>query len=101
MHEFGPAVVSPEQLIAFLYAREYADISTLAVVVPFPLDTAAAVESLNHDLNRVSDWCVLWGVRLNGIKTKTMIHSMQVTRNVYLVVSIHSGWNLSGEFCRP
>ena len=33
------------------------------------------VESLIRDLGRVGDWCDLWGMKLNAIKTKTMIVS--------------------------
>ena len=28
---------------------------------------------MNRDLNRVSVWCNLWGMKLNASKTKTMI----------------------------
>ena len=30
-------------------------------------------ESLIRDLGRVSEWCNLWGMKLNASKTKTMI----------------------------
>ena len=33
----------------------------------------AVAESLIHDLGRVSEWCDLWGIKLNASKTKTMI----------------------------
>ena len=36
-------------------------------------------ESLNRDLSRVSDWCNLWGMKLNAGKTKTMIVSRSRT----------------------
>ena len=32
-------------------------------------------ESLIRDLARVSEWCDLWGIKLNASKTKTMIVS--------------------------
>ena len=32
-------------------------------------------ESLIRDLGRVSEWCDLWGMKLNASKTKTMIVS--------------------------
>ena len=52
----------------------YADDSTLMAVVP-SLGTrgVAAAESLICDLGRVSEWCDLWGMKLNASKTKTMI----------------------------
>ena len=39
----------------------YADDSTLVAVVPSPGVRVAVSESMNHDLNRVSVWCNLWG----------------------------------------
>ena len=35
--------------------------------------------SLNHDLNWISMWCDLWGMKLNVSKTKTMIVSRSCT----------------------
>ena len=32
-------------------------------------------ESLNRDLLKVTEWCDLWGMKLNASKTKTMIAS--------------------------
>ena len=34
---------------------------------------------MNRDLNRVSVWCNLWGMKLNVSKTKTMIVSRSRT----------------------
>ena len=34
---------------------------------------------MNRDLNRVSVWCNLWGMKLNASKTKTMIVSKSRT----------------------
>ena len=51
----------------------YADDSTLMAIVPSPGVRVAVVESLIHDLGRVSEWCDLWGMKLNASKTKTMI----------------------------
>ena len=51
----------------------YADDSTLVAVVPSPGERVAVSESVNQDLNRVSVWCNLWGMKLNASKTKTMI----------------------------
>ena len=39
----------------------------------------AVSESMNRDLNRVSVWCNLWGMKLNASKTKTMIVSRSRT----------------------
>ena len=36
-------------------------------------------ESLIRDLDRVSEWCDLWGMKLNASKTKTMIVSRSRT----------------------
>ena len=40
-------------------------------------DTVA--ESLIRDLGRVSEWCDLWGMKLNASKTKSMIASRSPT----------------------
>ena len=53
--------------------------STLVAVVPSPGERVAVLESLNRDLNRVSVWCNLWGMKLNASKTKTMIVSRSCT----------------------
>ena len=34
---------------------------------------------MNRDLNRVSVWCNVWGIKLNASKTKTMILSRSCT----------------------
>ena len=39
----------------------------------------AVAESLIRDLGRVSEWCDLWGMKLNASKTKTMIVSRSRT----------------------
>ena len=57
----------------------YTDDSTLMAVVPSPGVRAAVAESLNRDVSRVSDWCNLWGMKLNAGKTKTMIVSRSRT----------------------
>ena len=72
------------QLLFLLYTSElffilenkligYANHSTLMAVVPFPGFRVAVAESLIRDLGRVSQWCDLWGMKLNASKTKTMI----------------------------
>ena len=51
----------------------YADDSTLIAVVPYPGVRVTVAESLSTDHVKVSEWCDLWGMKLNAIKTKTMI----------------------------
>ena len=48
-------------------------------VVPSSGVRVAVAESLIHDLCRVSEWCDLWGMKLNSSKTKTMIVSKSRT----------------------
>ena len=57
----------------------YADDSTLMAVVPSPGVRVIVAESLIRDLGRVSEWCDLWGMKLNESKTKTMIISRSRT----------------------
>ena len=53
----------------------YADDSTLMAVEPTPGIRGTVAESLIRDLGRVSEWCDLWGMKLNASKTKIMIVS--------------------------
>ena len=48
-------------------------------VVPSPGVRVSVAESLIHDLDRVSKWCDLWGMKLNASKTKFMIVSRSRT----------------------
>ena len=57
----------------------YADDSTLIAVVPSPGHRVAVAESLSRDLVKVSEWCDLWGMKLNASKNKTMIVSTSHT----------------------
>ena len=50
-----------------------ADDSTLVAVVPSPGERVAVTDSMKGDLNRVSVWCDLCGMKLNASKTKPMI----------------------------
>ena len=75
----------------------YADDSTLVAVVPSPGERVAVSESKNRDLNRVSVWCNLWGMKLNASKTKTMIFS--VTHSSSSVNPNHSRWNCAKGVC--
>ena len=54
----------------------YADDSTLIAVVPSPGVRVTVAESLIRDLGRDSEWCDLWGMRLNQD-----YDSLQVTHN--------------------
>ena len=73
----------PETVVVFSIVENklysYADDSTLVVVVPSPVERVAVSESMNRDLNRVSVWCNLWGMKLNASKTKIMIVPMSRT----------------------
>ena len=57
----------------------YADDSTFMAVVPSPGVRVAVAEPLIRDLGRVSEWCDLWGMKLNASKTKTTIVSRSRT----------------------
>ena len=67
------------QLLFLLYTAElfsavenkrygYADDSTPVAVVPSPGERVSVLESMNRDLNKVSVWCNLWGMKLNVIR---------------------------------
>ena len=47
--------------------------------MPSPGVRVTAAESLSRDLVKVSEWCDLWGMKLNASKTKTMIVSRSCT----------------------
>ena len=53
--------------------------TTLMAVVPSPGVRVTIAEFLIRDLGRVSEWCDLWGMKLNASKTKTMIVSRSRT----------------------
>ena len=57
----------------------YAVDSTLMSVVPSPSVRVTVAELLIRDLGRASEWCDLWGMKLNASKTKTMIVSRSST----------------------
>ena len=48
-------------------------------VVPSIGVSVTVAESLIRDLGRVSEWCDLWGMKLNASKTKTVIVSRSLT----------------------
>ena len=43
--------------------------------MPSPGVRVTVSESLSHDIVNVSEWCDLWGMKLNSSKTKTIIVS--------------------------
>ena len=55
--------------------------TSLMAVVPFPRRQSCGTESLIRNLGRVSEWCDLWGMKLNVSKTKTMIASRSRTKH--------------------
>ena len=57
----------------------YANDSTLVEDLSSPSGRVAVRESLNRDLNIISKWCNLWGMKLNANKTNTMIFSRSRT----------------------
>ena len=85
----------------------YADDSTLVAVVSSPGESVAVSGSMNRDLNRVSVWCNLWGMKLNASKTKTMIvfdihvhdYDIHVTHSSSSVNPIDSRWNCDEGVC--
>ena len=57
----------------------YADDSALMAVVPSIGVRVTVAEFLIRDLDRVSEWCDLWELKLNVSKIKTMIVSRSRT----------------------
>ena len=57
----------------------YAYDSNFMAVLPSPGVRVIVAESPIRDLGRVSEWCDLWGMKLNASKTKTMIVSSSHT----------------------
>ena len=57
----------------------YADDSTSMAIVPSQGVRVVVADSLIRDLGRVSEWCDLWGMKLNASKTKTTIVSRSRT----------------------
>ena len=69
----------------------YADDSTLFSICKRPADRSAVALSLNRDLNRISEWCDRWMMKLNPLKTKTLIVSRSRT-----VLPVHGSLFLNG-----
>ena len=55
----------------------YGDDSTLMDVVSSSAVRVAVAETLNRNLRRVSEWCDLWGIKLNA--NKNMLFSRSRT----------------------
>ena len=69
----------------------YTDDSTLMAIVPYPGVRVTVTQSLIRDLSRVSEWCDIWGMKLNASKTKTMIVSRSRTMHPQSPPSIIGG----------
>ena len=81
---FGPVIVPSVDFAELFSILEnkligYADDSTLMGVVPSLGARVTVAESLIRDLGRVSEWCDLWGLKLNTSKSKAMIVSRSLT----------------------
>ena len=48
----------------------YADDFNLIAVVPSPGGRVTVAESLKRDLGKVSEWCDLWGMKLNASRLR-------------------------------
>ena len=59
----------------------------MAVVTPSPGGRVPLTKSLIRDLGRVSEWCDLWGMKVNASKTKTV--SLPVTHYPSPVTAIN------------
>ena len=57
----------------------YADDVTLLAVVLSPDMRSVISDSLNRDLAKISEWCRLWGMKMNPNKTQSMIVSRSRT----------------------
>ena len=53
----------------------YAGDSTLIAAIPSPNARISVALSMDRDLLNVSNWCNMWGMKLNVGKTKTMVVS--------------------------
>ena len=75
----GPLLFLLYTFGAFFNSEKYADDSILMAVVPSSGVRVTVAESLIRDLGRVSEWCDIWGMKLNKSKTNTMIVSRSRT----------------------
>ena len=79
------------KLIGYVYD------STLIAVVPSPVVRVIDAESLSRDLVKVSEWCDLWGIKLNAYKSKTMIVSRSRTTHPHSTVTRINYWRNCAE----
>ena len=73
----------------------FAEDSILIAVVPSPVVWVTVAESLNRDLDRVSDWCNLYGIKLNA--NKTDYDYLKVAHNASPVTPLNYYWNCAEE----
>ena len=83
MHCLGPLLflLYTSELFSILENKliDYADNnSTLMAVVPSPGVRVTVAQSLTSYIGRVSEWCDLWGKKLNVSKTKRDYDGLQV-----------------------
>ena len=57
----------------------YADYFSLIAIFPSFGVKVTVAESLSRELVKVCEWCDLWGIKFNYIKTKTVIVSRSRT----------------------
>ena len=67
-------------LLFLLYKSEnnlssYLDNTSFIAVVPTPGVRVTLAESLNLDIGKVSEWCDLWGMKLNASKSTIVSRS--------------------------
>ena len=69
---FGPAffLLYTSELFSILENKliGYSDDSTLKAVVPSTSVRVTVAESLNRNFEKFSEWCNLWGMKLNANK---------------------------------
>ena len=99
---FWTGFCSSCMLLSFFFILEnkligYGDDFTLMAAVPSPGVKVTAAESLLEHLGTVSEWCVLFGTKLNAMKTKTMIVSRSCTINASPVTPINHLLNCTEE----
>ena len=74
----------------------YADDSTLMAVVPSSGVRVPVAESLTRDLGRVSEWCDLWGMKLNASVDQDY-DSLEVSHNASPLTPINYRRNCTEE----
>ena len=78
----------------------YADDSALVTVAPSPVERQTVSEYMNHDLNKVSVWCDLCGMKLNAVSINAGDYdSLQVTHSSSSVNPNEFRWNCAEGVC--